>query len=127
VRRAVLAVVPLVLALSACGTQTTSEAVHPVSATPASHHVRVGLTEWQVDVAPARALAGRVTLVVTNAGATEHDLVVVSGRHGWSLPTLEPGEQRRLVVHATPGTPLQLTSKMPGQLHHMDATIRVTR
>ena len=124
-RRALL-VVALAAALSGCGAQA-AQGMHPVSDTPAGHHVRVGLTEWQVDVAPTRALAGRVTLVVTNAGATEHDLVVVSGQRGWSMPALEPGTQARLVVHATAGTPLQLTSKMPGQLHHMDATIRVTR
>lgn len=125
-RRSVLVVV-LAAALSGCGAQASSDAVHRVSDTPASHQVRVGLTEWQVDVAPTRALAGRVTLVVTNAGATEHDLVVVSGQKGWSMPALDPGKQARLVVHATAGTPLQLTSRMPGQLHHMDATIRVTR
>lgn len=126
-RRTALVVLPLVAALAGCGAQSPSGSVRPVSDTPASHRVRVGLTEWQVDVAPAKALAGRVTLVVTNAGATEHDLTVLSGERGWSLPTLDPGEQRHLVVRAKPGTPLQLTSKVPGQLHHMVATIRVTR
>jgi hypothetical protein len=101
--------------------------VHQVADEAASHRLRVGLTEWQVDVAPERALPGRVTLVVTNAGATEHDLVVLSGQRGWTMPALDPGQQARLVVHARPGTPLQLTSKMPGQLHRMDATVRVTR
>jgi hypothetical protein len=121
VRRSV-AVVVLALALSGCGAQAAS-----VSDSPPSHQVRVGLTEWQVDVAPTTARAGRVTLMVTNAGATEHDLVVMSGQKGWTLPALDPGKKARLVVHAIAGTPLQLTSKMPGQLHHMDATIRVTR
>lgn len=119
-RRAVLLVVVLA-ALSGCGAQAAS-----VSDSPPSHRVRVGLTEWQVDVAPTTALAGRVTLVVTNAGATEHDLVVMSGQKGWDLPALDPGKQARLVVHATAGTPLQLTSKMPGQLHRMDATVPVS-
>ena len=121
-RSILLVVVAMAAALSGCGAQAAS-----VSDSPPSHRVRVGLTEWQVDVAPTTALAGQVTLVVTNAGATEHDLVVMSGQRGWDLPPLDPGKQARLVVHATAGTPLQLTSKMPGQLHHMDATIRVTR
>ncbi len=126
-RRVAALLLPAVVVLAGCGTQASSTVVHNVADTPASHRVRVGLTEWQIDVAPTKALAGRVTLVVTNAGATEHDLVVLAGSRGWTLPALDPGQRSRLVVHARPGTPLRLSSTMPGQLHHMQATLPVGR
>ncbi|HET8604745.1 MAG TPA: hypothetical protein VFM09_12510 [Marmoricola sp.] len=95
------------------------------SSVPAAHRVRVGLTEWQVDVSPTRALPGRITLVVTNAGATEHDLVVRDGGRQWSVPALPPGRQSRIVVHAQAGATLQLSSHQPGQLHPMAASLPV--
>lgn len=111
-----------------CGTQASSNATPAAATSPAqppAHRVRVGLTEWQVDVSPTRALPGRITLVVTNAGATEHDLVVRSGGRQWSVPTLPPGRQSRVVVHAKAGDTLQLSSHQPGQLHPMAASLPV--
>ncbi|HEY6935062.1 MAG TPA: hypothetical protein VI452_16805 [Marmoricola sp.] len=126
--RAAALLVPLLL-LTGCGA-ASSAAGHPADTAlqqPPAHRVRVGLTEWQVDLAPTRALPGRITLVVTNAGATEHNLVVTAGAQQWSLPSIAPGRRSRLVVRAGRGTSLQLSSQMAGQLRPMKATLPVGR
>ncbi|HET8561705.1 MAG TPA: hypothetical protein VFL69_14375 [Marmoricola sp.] len=119
----------LAAALAGCGAQqaTGGSGTAPVADTAAAHRVRVGLTEWQVDLAPTRALPGRITLVVTNAGATEHDLVVQRGGHRWSLPALSPGRRATLVLRAPAGSTLRLSSRQPGQLRPMSATLPVGR
>jgi hypothetical protein len=121
-----LVALPAVLLLAGCG-QTSTAGVQRTADHPAGHHVKVGLTEWQIDLAPTRALAGRVTLTVTNAGATEHNLVVQAGAHRWALPALSPGQHRQLVVRAPAGATLQLSSDQPGQLRPMKATLPVSR
>jgi hypothetical protein len=128
VTRAAALLVPL-LFLTGCGA-ASSTAGHPADTAPQrppAHRVRVGLTEWQVDLAPTRALPGRITLLVTNAGATEHNLVVQAGGRQWSLPAIDPGKRARLVVRAGRGTTLQLSSRMAGQLRPMKATLSVGR
>jgi hypothetical protein len=117
----------LVTALAGCGAQQPvgRSSASPVADTPPAHRVRVGLTEWQVDLSPTRALPGRVTLLVTNAGATEHDLVVQRGGRQWRLPALSPGAEATLVVRAPAGSTLQLSSTQPGQLHPMAASLPV--
>lgn len=96
----------------ACG--ISDEIVGPVGE-PAAE-VPVGLTEWAItfgDVGPA---PGEVTLVVTNAGATAHDLVA-EGRHGqWATPMLAPGESYELPISVAAGEALRIHCTVPG--HH---------
>jgi hypothetical protein len=107
----------LVALLTGCGSRAETGG-EEMAARPlqADHHaaVRVGLTEWTIVVSQSRVPAGRLRLVVTNAGATTHDLVVRDSRGTWETPDLRPGEQTRLTVRAGPHETLQLWCSMPG-------------
>jgi uncharacterized cupredoxin-like copper-binding protein len=84
------------------------------STAPAQSTVKVGLFEWSIVTAPRRAAPGRLRLVVTNTGGTEHDLNV-QGRNGhWETPTLDPGERATLIVRAAAGETLHLWCSEPG-------------
>jgi hypothetical protein len=87
----------------------------PVAARLPRHvDVRVGLTEWTIVTSRSAVTPGRVTLLVTNTGATVHDLVVRDSRGTWETPDLSPGERVGLVVRAGPHDTLQLWCSMPG-------------
>lgn len=113
-------VVPALLALAflaGCGGPASSSGFADASqgaSQGATHQVRVGLTEWSIEVSSSRVVPGRVRLVVTNAGATEHDLVVAGKLGSWSTHDLAPGQRARLVVRARGGEVLRLWCSMPG-------------
>jgi plastocyanin len=81
---------------------------------PVTDHVRIGLTEWTVETGGVRASAGEVTLVVTNTGATGHDVVVHGSEGTWGTPVLEPGESHEVVVETVPGEVLDLVCTVTG-------------
>ena len=103
----------LLLLLVACGGTSTSEPVSAATASP-SDTLRVGLTEWTIVTSTAEVLPGRVTLTVTNTGATEHDLYVAGDAGQWETPDLRPGERDELTVTARPGERLHLWCDVPG-------------
>jgi hypothetical protein len=76
--------------------------------------VRVGLTEWTIVVSRTTVRPGRLVFLVTNTGATVHDLVVQDPQGTWHTPDLSPGQQTGLVVRARPRETLQLWCSMPG-------------
>ncbi|HEY3529703.1 MAG TPA: hypothetical protein VGK78_11170 [Nocardioides sp.] len=110
-------VLALVTVLTGCGAEAETGGgelgTRPMSADHAAP-VRVGLIEWTIVTSRSRVPAGRLTLVVTNAGTTVHDLVVRDGRGTWETPDLHPGQQTRLTVQAGPHETLQLWCSMPG-------------
>ena len=118
---AVVGAAVLALLLGGCGgTPSTADQpatgrVQPVARSASAHGaVRVGLFEWSIVTAPRTVSPGRVKLLVTNTGGTEHDLVV-QGRAGrWETPTLEPGDQVTLTITARPGETLKLWCAEPG-------------
>ena len=91
-----------------------------------ARRIRVGLSEWTISTSSATVPSGRVTLVVTNAGGTEHDLVV-RGRAGtWETPDLDPGQQSRLTVRGRAGETLHMWCSMPGhRAQGMHTTLQV--
>lgn len=104
----------LVLAamLSGCDGSNDTTPVH----SPPSEEIRIGLTEWTIETGNAQAAPGDVRLLVTNTGATRHDLVV-TGEHGtWATPYLRPGEQHEMDIHVAGGEELALTCSLTG--HH---------
>ena len=98
-----------------------------LAAERAASSVRVGLTEWTIVTSTSFVRPGRVRLVVTNTGATEHDLAV-QGRAGhWRTPVLEPGQRAALTVRARPGEALALWCTEPGhRAQGMHAVLRAT-
>ena len=111
----------------ASGTPPTTARRDSADGAAATGRIRVGLSEWTISTSSGTAPAGRVTLVVTNAGGTEHDLVV-RGRSGtWETPDLDPGQQSRLTVRARAGETLRLWCSMPGhRAQGMHTTLHVT-
>lgn len=102
--------------LAGCGPSEPGQvqaAAHPL---PRGQRVdvRVGLTEWTIAVSRSRVPSGRLGLLVTNTGATVHDLVVHDREGTWETAELSPGQQSGLVVRAGPHETLQLWCSMPG-------------
>jgi len=106
----------LLAVVTGCGAEAAPGAEVAARQVPAADHapVRVGLTEWTIVVSRSQVPAGKLHLVVTNAGATTHDLVVRGSRGTWGTPDLAPGERARLTVRAAPHETLQLWCSMPG-------------
>lgn len=127
----------LALVLAGCGCAGCDEDEHATGSTPvtarqaaqeasSARQVRVGLTEWTISTSASAVPAGRVTLVVTNAGGTEHDLVVRGRAGAWETPDLDPGQQSRLTVRARPGEVLKMWCSMPGhRAQGMHTTLRI--
>lgn len=83
---------------------------------PEDHEIRVGLTEWSIEIAEDLFPAGTFRLVVTNTGATGHDLVV-RGRGGvWGTPVIPPGQSAELEITAVAGETLEALCTVTG--HH---------
>lgn len=124
---------PLLLLAAGCGAGPSSDlVVQPqpnkdvVKVDPVSDPVRVGLTEWTIVTSVKEVHPGDVTLLVTNTGATEHDLVV-KGRGGeWATHALKPGEQAELHVQAEKSEVLRLWCSEPGhESQGMHTTLKV--
>jgi hypothetical protein len=115
-------------------TQPTTQPMQPMQPSTgqaadgpaAARRIRVGLSEWTISTSSATLPPGWVTLVVTNAGGTEHDLVV-RGRAGtWETPDLDPGRQSRLTVRGRAGETLHMWCSMPGhRAQGMHTTLQV--
>lgn len=92
---AALSVVAVLLGGCASGTgdeSTTAEGAP-------SDDVRVGLIDYSFQRSSAQLLATSVTLTVTNAGSTEHDLQVLDGEEVLGATrVLAPGEKQTLTV-----------------------------
>ncbi|WP_310963404.1 hypothetical protein [Nocardioides terrisoli] len=112
-----------IVLLAACGEVGPSPSGGDVGAPAPTHRLRVGLTEWEINVSSAEVKPGRLHLVVTNAGATEHDLVIVTGHRRVHLAPIAPGRQRALTLPVAGS--IDLSSRMPGQLRPMHAVVRV--
>lgn len=113
-RRAVALAATVVVWHVVAGCGVSDEIIGPVGE-PAAE-VPVGLTEWSIVLGEVGPAPGEVTLVVTNAGGTAHDLVV-EGRHGsWQTPILGPGETHELQIIAAAGEALHFECTVPG--HH---------
>lgn len=104
-----LAVAAVALFAGACGSLPA-----PVTEAAAGE-VRVGLLEWEITTDFRAVAGGDVTLNVTNAGSTAHDLAVV-GRGGVSAKTrvLPPGDTTSLVIAAKDTDELQLWCTVTG-------------
>ena len=102
-----LLVVALAIVMVGCSA-ATQPALGPPTGT-----ARIGLTEWDITSSATALTDGLVTLEITNAGATTHDLRVSSGDRQEVSPMLAPGETAELAFRAV-GDEITLWCSLPG-------------
>ena len=89
----------------------------PATATPAgppAAAARIGLIEWEITASAPALVAGPVTLTVTNAGTTAHDLRLRTRRGDVHLGVLAPGQTSLLQADLTGERTVQLTCTVAG-------------
>lgn len=107
---AALSVVAVLLSGCASGTTDESTAREAPSA-----DVRVGLVDYSFQRSAARLSATAVTLTVTNAGSTEHDLQVLDGEEVLGATrVLAPGEKQTITLDLSGLEEVTFLCTLPG-------------
>ncbi|HMC43559.1 MAG TPA: hypothetical protein VKI20_11165 [Acidimicrobiales bacterium] len=96
------------LALTSCRSSS------PAAGGPRADHARIGLIEWEITASAGKLVAGPVTLQVTNAGTTAHDLRVQGRRAVAQTVILAPGQSATLAVDLTGERQVQLWCTVAG-------------
>jgi hypothetical protein len=81
---------------------------------PPAAQARLGLIEWDITTSAEVLADGDVELVVTNAGATVHDLRLVGERTDEHIDVLDPGEAATVRLDLEGERRLQLWCTVPG-------------
>lgn len=90
------------LLLAACGSGTPTA---PVPSGPPVSDLRIGLQEYRLQLSAATLRAGPVTVTVTNAGSTGHDVRLRQGdRLLGQTEVLSPGGRQVLTFTVTAGS-----------------------
>jgi plastocyanin len=99
------------LLLTACG----GESAVPAPSGPPAGELRIGMQEYSFQLSAASLRPGPVTVVVTNAGSTAHDVVLVQdeGTIGRS-DVLSPGRRQTFEVLVETGSPVHLECTVGG-------------
>jgi plastocyanin len=105
------AAVLLLLSLAGCG---GGSVVAPPSGPPATE-LRIGMIDYRFQLSATTLQPGAVTVVATNAGSSEHDVVLTEGGSeiGRSA-VLPPGGQQTFAVQVAAGAPVRLVCSVPG-------------
>src|SRR2546425_123236 len=94
-----LCLLGLVLALPCIASSYGRAGGKPIAGT-----VKVSLTEWKVQLAPARVAPGPVVFEVTNAGTIPHAFEVEGRRLAKSTPQIQPGTTATLRLDLRAGS-----------------------
>ena len=98
----------------------------PVDAAEAADTIDVGLTDFAIATSAERLRDGRVTLQVTNAGATAHDLRVAGDGIAHTTSVLAPGASTVIQLDVSRAQALVLWCTLPGHRRQgMEATVRI--
>lgn len=104
------------------------EAQRPVPAGPPTHELRIGMQEYAFQLSAGAVLPGELTVVVTDAGSAQHDVVLEQG--GTEIgrsDVLAPGQRQTLEVRVAAGSPVHLECTLTGHsAAGMHATLDVT-
>lgn len=102
----------LLTATAACG----SGAPEPAAPQgPPVRELRIGLSEYRLQLSAGAVLPGAITIAVTNVGSAGHDVRLVQGdRTVGATAVLAPGAREVLEVEVAPGTMISLDCTIPG-------------
>lgn len=97
--------------LAGCG---GGSVVAPPSGPPVGD-LRVGMIDYRFQLSAGTLAPGTVEVTATNAGSSEHDVVLTQdGREIGRSPVLPPGGHRTFAVRVAPGAPVDLVCSVPG-------------
>ena len=121
--RAVLALVG-VLALAGCGSGSGGGSSAPVPSGPPVSELRIGLLEYRLALSAGTLQPGPVTVTITNAGSTGHDVRLRQGDEVLGASdVLSPGGKQVLELDVAPGEPVALDCTVGG---HAEAGMHTT-
>ena len=118
----------LVVAVSACA-PAGRQGLPPTVAVdgPPADTLAVGLTDFAIATTADRVVDGTVTLEVTNAGATAHDLRIAGDRADVRTDVLPPGGTTTITVTTAGQDALTLWCTLPGHRRQgMETSLSVT-
>ena len=108
--RRAAALLPLLL-LAGCG---GGSVVAPPPGPPVSE-LRIGMIDYRFQLSAGTLQPGRVTVVATNAGSSEHDVVLTEdGTEIGRSDVLAPGDQQTFTVDVGADGPVHLECTEPG-------------
>ena len=123
-RRFLLAAL-LLLSLSGCGGGSDV----PPPAGPPADQLRIGMIEYRFQLSAGTLRPGEVTVVATDAGSSQHDVVLTqAGKVIGRSRVLNPGEQQTFRIRVAPRGPVHLECTLPGHdVAGMHATVQVAK
>jgi hypothetical protein len=103
--------------------------VVPAASTAPVSQLRIGLMEYRFQLSAAALRPGAVTVVATDVGSAEHDVVLSqNGKEIGRSAVLSPGQQQTFSVQVAPSGPVQLECSLPGHdPAGMHASLAVSR
>jgi plastocyanin len=97
--------------LAGCG----GGSVVPPRPGPPATELRIGMIDYRFQLSAATLEPGTVTVVATNAGSSEHDVVLSEGGSEIGRSQiLAPGGEQTFPVHVSAGGPVHLECSLPG-------------
>lgn len=114
-----LMTVLIVLAVAGCGPGRQQGAQPPSTGGPAGS-VQVSEKEWTIRFLSSPVKAGRVTFVVKNEGAIEHNFVIEAAR--LQIDAIQPGQTKQGAADIKAGT-YEVLCNIPG---HKEAGMKTT-
>ena len=124
-----LAAAAIALALlTACARGSGSETSAPIPSGPPTSDLRIGLLEYRLALSAGALAVGPVTVTVTNAGSTGHDVRLrQDDRVLGKTEVLSPGGREVLRVDIAAGRPVKLDCTVGGHaeagMHAMLAVV----
>ena len=101
--------------LTACAGGSGSESAVPVPSGPPTSDLRIGLLEYRLALSAGALAPGPVTVTVTNAGSTGHDVRLRQGeRVLGATQVLSPGGREVLRVEVAAGRAVKLDCTVGG-------------
>ncbi len=102
------------LAVALAGCSAGPAAVAPPDGPPVSQ-LRIGLSEYRLQLSAGTLAPGQVEVTVTNAGSAAHDVRLrQDGRVLGATAVLSPGAREVLRLQVSAGRPIALDCTVPG-------------